>query len=110
MIVECDLPPSGTSREFLVETPEGRVAGFLVRCGERLHAYRNRCPHTGVPLNWMPDRFLTPEGDLIQCATHGALFRLEDGFCVFGPCAGQALEALSVRVDGTRVKIEVQET
>ena len=34
----------------------------------------------------------------ILCATHGAEFRIEDGFCVLGPCRGQSLEPISVSV------------
>lgn len=92
------------------ELPEGAVRGFAVpasggaglrtlvtRRGGALYAYVNRCPHTGVGLDWIPDRFLDAEGRHLQCATHGALFRIEDGFCIFGPCAGERLEALSVR-------------
>jgi len=70
-----------------------------VRHGDRVYAYRNRCPHTGAPLDWQPDQFLDLEQMFIQCAFHGALFRIADGYCVRGPCAGQSLEAVSVRID-----------
>ncbi|MEE8263379.1 MAG: Rieske (2Fe-2S) protein, partial [Gammaproteobacteria bacterium] len=40
---------------------------------------------------WVPDQFLDETGNLLQCATHGALFRIEDGFCVAGPCTGASL-------------------
>ncbi len=33
-------------------------------------------------------------GDRIVCSTHGAEFRIEDGFCLRGPCAGRSLEAV----------------
>lgn len=46
----------------------------------------------------MPDQFLNLDGDLIQCATHDALFRLEDGVCIAGPCAGRSLTRLRVEV------------
>jgi nitrite reductase/ring-hydroxylating ferredoxin subunit len=70
--------------------------GFLVRQGARVFGYLNHCPHTGVNLNWMPDQFLDLTGGFIQCATHGALFRIEDGFCLKGPCAGERLRPLTV--------------
>ena len=47
----------------------------------------------------MPDRYLTREGDLILCGTHGALFRPDDGLCVGGPCAGKSLTPWPVRVE-----------
>lgn len=78
---------------------------FVVRHRGRLAAYRNRCPHTGAPLEWLPDTFLDPDGSFIQCAMHGALFRPEDGYCLRGPCSGQSLTALDVRVRDGRVVI-----
>ena len=99
---------------LLAELEEGRPRGFtlpgeppleliLLRRDGRVLAYRNRCPHTGIGLEWLPDRFLDPSGRYLQCATHGALFRPEDGYCLRGPCAGDALEALPVRVAEGRV-------
>lgn len=83
----------GASRGFTL----GRTALLLVRRDGQAFAYRNRCPHRGIPLEWQPDRFLDDSGSLIQCATHGALFLVESGECVAGPCAGESLEALPCR-------------
>ena len=74
---------------------------ILVRRHGRVYAYLNRCPHTGVNLEWLPDQFFDSSGEYLQCAVHGALFRVEDGHCVHGPCAGDALQPLRVaEVDG----------
>lgn len=67
---------------------------FAVRRGDRLHLYRNNCPHDNIPLNWEPDQFLDSSGTLIECANHGALFVIETGECVAGPCLGDCLEAI----------------
>lgn len=90
----------GEARGFCIETAGGRRAVMLVRSGCRYYAYVNSCPHTGVNLDWVPDRFLDVSGEFIQCATHGALFRIGDGFCVHGPCAGRSLQALPLFRDG----------
>jgi nitrite reductase/ring-hydroxylating ferredoxin subunit len=66
---------------------------LAVRKDGTLHVYENRCPHRGIPLEWLPDQFLDSSGSLIQCATHGALFLIDSGECVAGPCAGQTLRA-----------------
>lgn len=58
---------------------------------EEIVAYVNRCPHTGASLNWQPDQFLDHTGKYIQCSNHDALFRIEDGVCIAGPCIGQSL-------------------
>ena len=100
----CDLAelPDGGSRGFSVSTEKGFLDIFLVHRNARLSAYLNSCPHTGAPLDWVPDQFLNLEGDLIQCATHNALFRIGDGICVAGPCAGQSLTPVPVKVvDGS---------
>ena len=86
-----DEVAEGQSRGF-------EVAGekvFAVRKDGQLYAYRNRCPHRGIPLEWLPEQFLDSSASLIQCATHGALFLIESGECVAGPCAGQMLQTLA---------------
>jgi nitrite reductase/ring-hydroxylating ferredoxin subunit len=94
----------GSCREFAYRSGAEEREGFLVCSGGRIRAYRNSCPHTGAPLNWLPGRFLTEEGDFIICALHGALFRIEDGRCVAGPCHGEGLERLAVRLEEGGVK------
>ena len=72
---------------------------FAVRREGKAYVYLNRCPHRGVGLEWRPDQFLDASNSLIQCATHGALFLIEDGECIAGPCAGQSLTAIACRED-----------
>lgn len=99
-----DAIPDPGSRGFDLELGGDRPQRvFVVRHRGRLAAYRNRCPHTGAPLEWLPDTFLDPENSFIQCAIHGALFRPEDGYCLRGPCSGQSLTALDVSVCDARV-------
>ncbi len=75
---------------------------FIVRRADELYGYLNRCPHAGHELNLRPNEFLTREGDLIMCRSHGAQFRIDDGFCVFGPCPGTHLQAFDIEVvDGS---------
>jgi len=76
---------------------------FVVRQGGQVFGYRNSCPHTGGPLDWVPDRFLNLDKDYIQCATHDALFRLHDGACVAGPCKGDSLAAVPVIIEAGEV-------
>lgn len=83
------------SKGYLLE--DGREI-FVVRHAGGTHAYLNRCPHTGSPLDWVPDQFLDLDKAHIQCATHDARFRLHDGFCVKGPCAGGALTPLALDI------------
>ena len=90
-ICRLDELPDPGSRGFEFPTPDGPVECLMVHRCERVFAYRNRCPHTGAPLDWQPGQFLDLTGELIQCALHGALFLPETGECVHGPCLGAHL-------------------
>ena len=61
---------------------------FAIRQDNQLFAYWNSCPHMGIPLNWRPEKFLDLDGVFLQCSSHGALFKIDDGQCVGGPCIG----------------------
>ena len=54
---------------------------------------------TSSPLNWAQDAFLDDSASLIHCAHHGALFLIESGECVAGPCEGEMLQALDCQED-----------
>jgi nitrite reductase/ring-hydroxylating ferredoxin subunit len=103
-------PPPGTRLCALAEIAEPGAKGFRFREGEALfqgfvarwqgqvRGYLDRCPHTGLPLELF-GRYFTAEGDLIICASHGALFRPDNGYCVGGPCAGRSLWSWAVTVE-----------
>ena len=93
-----DLIPDGTARNFVLEMRAGRFHGFVVRRGEDLRGYVDRCAHMALPLTQKLDDYLTPDGKLIQCAWHGALYRIDDGVCVGGPCTGARLQPWPVTV------------
>jgi len=95
---ETELGPDGV-RAFTIGGGDWPLRGFVLRAGAQLRGYVNRCPHAGHPLNLLPERFLTPDGALLLCSSHGALFEKLTGYCVAGPCAGRSLTpvALSVR-------------
>ncbi len=96
-----------------LELAEGQSRGFVldqlnllaVRRDGQVHAYINRCPHRGIALEWRPDDFLDDSRSLIRCATHGALFLIESGECVAGPCEGQALQRLACKEDASGIWI-----
>lgn len=103
-------PPPGTrlcalgelgdpgARGFRFRTGDALFAGFLVREGDEVRGWVDSCPHNGWPLAVMDDRYLVRGGDRILCAAHGAVFRLLDGVCTAGPCAGEALTPWPVSV------------
>ena len=98
-LCRLDEIPEPGSRGFRFGSGAGMRALFIVRHGGRVVAYENSCPHTGSPLDWRPDQFLDLERRHILCATHGALFRIEDGYCLAGPCAGKGLKPVAVTIE-----------
>ena len=44
-------------RSFRVGEGPWPLSGFVVRKGNRIRAYLNRCPHAGHPLNLRPNDF-----------------------------------------------------
>lgn len=98
-LCRIDEIPEGTARGFVFGQGAARLDFFVYRRGDRLIAYRNACPHQGTPLELFPDRFLTRDGARFLCSTHGAQFRIEDGYCLKGPCKGKSLEPFAIAVD-----------
>lgn len=90
----------GAARNYVLQMRAGRFHGFVVRRGASVRGYVDRCPHIGVPMTATLDDYLTPDGGLIACSWHGALFEIDSGLCVGGPCAGQRLTAWPVHVAG----------
>lgn len=90
----------GEAKEFLFGEGPKQRALFVLREGAEIYGYENSCPHIGTPLNFLPDRFLSADGTYILCSTHGALFQIEDGLCVAGPCQGEKLTEIKVTLDG----------
>lgn len=86
------------ARGFSLSGSEGSREIFVVRSGGRVNAYINSCPHIGTPLEFRPDQFLTRDRTEILCSTHGARFEIASGACIAGPCRGQSLQRVPVKV------------
>jgi len=100
--------PDGDSASFAIEQNGETVGLMAVRQGNEIFAYVNRCPHVGVPLDFTPGKFLDLSKTYIQCASHGATFRIETGECIGGPCAGKSLSPVEVRIEGPDVYVKVE--
>lgn len=107
----CNLAdiPDGEGRGFQLDQDVADALAngvrdiFVVRRGSMAFGYANACPHTGTPLDWVENQFMTHDKSDIMCATHGALFRVEDGHCIIGPCEGDSLQELPVAVNAGTV-------
>ena len=89
----------GKTKKFLLDYAGTEVEGFVLNAGGEHHAWVNRCRHVPMSLDWVENQFFTAEGDFIQCATHGALYRPETGECVAGPPCGKSLHRIPLKID-----------
>lgn len=88
----------------------GSAAGFdpqasgedtilVLRWGEQVLAYVNRCPHQGARLEYCKDRFLSADGRHIVCHAHGARFDPQTGRGTLGAGLGQALQPVACHIE-----------
>ena len=94
----CKISDLGdpSSKSFQIKIGRKNTDIFIIRKGDQVFGYQNICPHAQAPLEWKPDEFLDDKNEKIICALHGAIFTIEDGNCIGGPCAGTALTAIKL--------------
>lgn len=65
-----------------------KLRAFAVRWRGVVQAYLNRCTHVRTELDYREGQFFDVTGQLLVCATHGAVFEPDTGCCVGGPGRG----------------------
>jgi nitrite reductase/ring-hydroxylating ferredoxin subunit len=103
-----DNVPDGGSEGFVVDTDDGRCGLMVIRQGDGVVCYTNSCPHIGTPLDIQPGKFLDRAGAHILCTTHGALFNIDDGLCIAGPCVDDHLTPIATEVRDGVVFVDKQ--
>ncbi len=103
IICAVDSLEIGGAKGFsLLRIEDGESRPFrivVVRMGNSdFVGYVNACPHAGVWLNIGAGEFFSPDGAFLKCGRHGALFDIETGLCVDGPCKDKALEPVKLAV------------
>ncbi|MDH5389351.1 MAG: Rieske (2Fe-2S) protein [Gammaproteobacteria bacterium] len=91
------------SKSFQLDVNGEEINIFIVHKDAQFHGFINSCPHTGVNLEWLEDQFLDMDQNFIQCSTHDALFEIDTGHCIYGPCAGDNLTPIQIQVVGNRL-------
>lgn len=93
-LCNTDDIPEREARAF--DTDKGEI--FITQRDGMFYAYLNYCPHLGTSLEFMENQFLDMDREYIICSTHGALFQVENGQCIFGPCQGDHLSQVEISV------------
>jgi nitrite reductase/ring-hydroxylating ferredoxin subunit len=93
----------GTSKKFTMRRGGRELEALLVNYQGNHFAYVNRCPHTGITLDWVNNQFFSSDNRYIMCATHGAVFEPPSGECIWGPCVGLSLQSLPIEINGGQI-------
>ena len=93
----------GTTKKFLLRCGGRTVEGFLLNYEGQLFAYLNRCCHISLSMDWVDNQFFTEDKRYLICANHGATYEPTTGECVWGPCFGASLQALSLQVNRGKI-------
>ena len=96
------------SKAFEIKQGRENIALFVVHKGGAYNAYMNSCPHTGANLEWQQDQFLDMDNMYIQCSTHDALFEIESGKCIAGPCIGDNLQTVELLIEDGQLSAQLQ--
>ena len=88
----------GNSKKFTMKRAGREFEALLVNFDDTHFAYINRCPHTGITLDWVNNQFFSSDSRYLMCATHGAVFEPPTGECIWGPCVGLSLQSLPIEI------------
>src|SRR5258707_13851592 len=91
----ADLADLGDGVRFEVDVGGKPEPAFAVRYRGRVYAYRNRCAHMPMELDWKPGKFFDIEGLLLVCSTHGAAHAADTGRCLRVPGVEAGLVAIT---------------
>lgn len=95
------------AREFSLKLARTTLDLFVVHKDGEFFAYKNKCPHTGASLNWQEDQFLDIDNAFIQCSVHDALFEVDSGYCIAGPCSGSSMEELALIIENDNLYLQL---
>jgi len=91
------------SKSFEIKQGRKHISLFVVHKDGIFKAYINSCPHTGANLDWQEDQFLDMDNMFIQCSTHDALFEIDTGACIAGPCIGDSLQVVELVIEDGQI-------
>lgn len=101
-----DIKP-GTVVPVQVQYNTRDITALVLKQDEEIAVYLDMCPHNKVVLS-QSGQYLTEDGSRLMCEAHGATFKLQDGSCDRGPCAGDTLAKIPFELTKDVVRIARQ--
>ena len=90
------LEDGGKGLRFHLPWGTKPLNAFAIRSHGKVYGYLNICPHAGTELDWQEGEFFDESKLYLICATHGAAFIPDTGYCCAGPCRGRSLIKVGV--------------
>ncbi len=103
-----DLEITG-AKSLTIKFNDREIDIFVIKNETGIFGYLDVCPHAGTPLEWQADRFFEETGTYIMCATHGAQFEVHNGLCVNGPCVGESLTRLPLKIENEKIYLNAEQ-
>jgi len=100
------LRDAGKAVRFEVPYFGENASAFVVRFEGRVYGYLNRCGHLPMELDWREGEVFDSNGRDLICSTHGATYSAASGECLGGPCGGTPLVSLQIEEREGRVYFE----
>ena len=106
MALLCELPDGGA---VFWTCGEGKETFRLVilRSGDAVFGYVNRCAHFGVPLAEKIEQLIFKPHQSLSCNVHYARYNWQDGRCENGDWDGEGLLPVPLEVVGGEVRCSV---
>jgi nitrite reductase/ring-hydroxylating ferredoxin subunit len=109
VVAKKKLSSDPSTTDFSVKIKGKIIKGFVVRRGSGFYAYQNLCRHLPVTLDLNDNSFFNHDKTMLQCQMHGALYEMESGLCVGGPCEGARLRSLPLQETDSQLIITFPE-
>lgn len=105
-----DLPSFADGQATMVSLPAATAGApefklLVLRRGDQVHAFANRCAHFGVPLAAKAEQLISTPLKSLTCNVHYARYAWATGACEAGECDGEALIAVPIDHDNGVLRI-----
>jgi nitrite reductase/ring-hydroxylating ferredoxin subunit len=101
--------PNQSVKPFKIRIRGQVFSGLVVKENDRYFAYENLCQHLPITLDLNGSEFFSNDKKYLQCHMHGAMYEIQSGLCIAGPCQGARLVALEIVEDETHVVVKIPE-